>query len=77
MIVPTPLDPRAEIARLTDSKPPSTMTTALHDVIVLGPDQLLKVCAWCLSAKRLAELHRAHLCSDGICESCITAIEAA
>jgi succinate dehydrogenase/fumarate reductase-like Fe-S protein len=76
MTVPS-LDPRAEIARLTDSKPPSTMTTAAHDVIVLGPDQLLKVCAWCLSAKRLAELHLVYRCSDGICPSCSAAIEVA
>jgi hypothetical protein len=51
------------------------ITTALNDVVVVGADGLVKCCAWCLSARRLAELHRAHRCSDGLCPSCSVRLE--
>lgn len=46
------------------------MTTQKNDVVVLETSGLVRVCAWCLPAKRLAELHRAHRCSDGLCDDC-------
>jgi hypothetical protein len=47
------------------------ITTALnYPLVVVGPDHLVKCCAWCLSAKQLADLHLAHRCSDGLCPDC-------
>jgi len=52
------------------------VTTATNDVVVVDADQLVRCCAWCLSAKRLAELHRAHRCTDGLCPACRLRLEA-
>lgn len=46
------------------------MTTALNDTVVVGADALVRCCAWCLPLVRLAALHRAHRCTDGICADC-------
>lgn len=51
------------------------MVTALHDVAVVGANGLVRCCAWCLSARRLAELHRAFRCSDGLCADCVARVE--
>jgi|KBSSwiStaDraftv2_1062776.scaffolds.fasta_scaffold11619_16 hypothetical protein len=53
------------------------MTTQLNDVVVVEPGGLVRCCAWCLSAKRLAELHRAHVCTDGLCPDCRDRLESA
>jgi hypothetical protein len=44
--------------------------TATHDVVVIEPSGLVRVCAWCVPAIRLAELHRDHRCTDTLCPPC-------
>lgn len=51
------------------------MTTALNDRVVVGADNLVRVCAWCVAPVRLAEIHRAHRCSDGVCPACLVRLE--
>jgi hypothetical protein len=46
------------------------MTTALNDAVVVEASGLVRCCAWCLSAARLAELHRAYRCTDTLCPPC-------
>lgn len=46
------------------------MTTQQNDAVVIEADGLARVCAWCVPAKRLAEIHRQVRCSDGLCASC-------
>jgi hypothetical protein len=46
------------------------MTTRLHDAVTIDPSGLVRVCAWCVPAPRLAELHRLDRCSDGLCPAC-------
>jgi len=47
------------------------MTSSTNDIVVIEVTGLVRVCAWCLSALRLAELHRLYRCSDGLCPACI------
>jgi len=51
------------------------MTTADHDVVVVEATGLVRCCAWCLSAARLAELHRAYRCTDTLCTPCAARLE--
>jgi len=51
------------------------MTTALSPAIVIEADGAVHCCAWCLSTERLAELHRTHRCSDGVCVPCLAKLE--
>jgi hypothetical protein len=51
------------------------MTTATNDLVVIEANGLIRVCCWCLSTARLAELHRLHRCTDGICQPCLDLID--
>lgn len=53
------------------------MTTQRNDVVVVEPSGLVRVCAWCLPATRLAEIHRAYRCTDGLCVSCEASLDEA
>ena len=46
------------------------MTTALDPTVIVEPSGLVRVCAWCVPQIRLAEIHRAHRCTDGLCPDC-------
>jgi len=51
------------------------MTTALNNIVVVEASGLVRVCAWCVAPIRLAEIHRLHRCSDGVCPACIERLE--
>lgn len=51
------------------------MTTARNEAIVVEASGFVRVCAWCVPAIRLAEIHKAHLCTDGLCLSCATKLQ--
>jgi hypothetical protein len=45
--------------------------TATQDHVVIEPSGLVRVCAFCVSRERLAELHDQHRCTDSICLPCL------
>jgi hypothetical protein len=46
------------------------MTTTINPGVVVEASGLVRVCCYCVPRARLAELHQAHRCTDGICQSC-------
>jgi len=42
------------------------MTTALADNVVVAPNGITKVCAWCVSPARLTELNRLYTVSHSL-----------
>lgn len=53
------------------------MTTAINPTVTVEATGLVRCCAWCLSAARLAELHRAYRCTDSLCAPCAILLEQA
>ena len=46
------------------------MTTADNTAVVVEANGFIRVCAWCLSAKRLAELTQQYRCTHSLCPDC-------
>ena len=46
------------------------MITDQNDQIVVEPSGYVRVCAWCVPAKRIADLARAYRCTHALCDAC-------
>lgn len=53
------------------------MTTRLAPAVDVAPSGLVTVCAWCVPAATLAQLHRDYRCTDGMCSACSAQLERA
>lgn len=53
------------------------MTTETNDVVVVEAGGLIRVCAWCVSQRRLEQLARAYPCqiTHAMCPGCIVRFE--
>jgi hypothetical protein len=60
------------VRRLTDSAPPSTMTTRDNPTVVIDARGLVVACSWCLTLPELEALNAQYpgTVSHSLCESC-------